>query len=161
MTFAQYQALIGAGGEVASLQKQYLLPVIMEEKEAFIRAEYGRLQSVMGSEYHEGETTHVFHPLPEAAQGEERMLGNPQELELAELAMLPHLNRRIPRLGTVSVMPLFQAYPADSFRLQLLADAHERVMIGMPLTDAQTKTLLNGHAEYMLSKQPQEVVVIK
>lgn len=87
MTFAQYQARIGAGGDVASLQKQYLLPVIMEEKEAFIRAEYGRLQSVMGSEYHEGETTHVFHPLPEAEQGEERPLGNPQELELAELAI--------------------------------------------------------------------------
>lgn len=161
MTFEQYRALIEAGGEVAALQKQYLLPIILEEKEAFIKAEYGRLQSVMGSEYHEGETTHVFHPLPEAAQGEERPLGNPQELELAELAMLPHLSRRIPRLGTVSVMPLFQAYPADCFRLALLADVHERILIGMPLTDVQTKTLLNGHAEYMLSKQPQEVVVIK
>ena len=161
MNFEEYKALAAKNSDVISLQKQTLLPIVLEEKEAFIQAEYGRLQSIMGTEYHEGEELRIFHPLPEARKNEERPLGNPYELELAELAMLPHLSKRIPRMGTVSIMPLFRAYPADIYRLQLLADLHESLMIGKALSDVQVKMLLGGHTEYMMSKQPQEVVVIK
>lgn len=47
------------------LQKKLLLPIIAEEKEAFISAEFGRLQQIMGVEYTDGEESKVFHPLPE------------------------------------------------------------------------------------------------
>lgn len=160
MTFHEYQTR-AAQQAPAEAQKQLLLPLILEERDAFIRAEYGRLQSIMGAVYHEGDAAHVFHPLPEPAQGEAPALGNPEELELAELAMLPHLSRRIPRMGTVSYMPLFRAYPSDIYRLNQLAQWYERIMIGQTLDDVQVKILLNGHAEYMQSKQPQEVIVIR
>lgn len=161
MNFEEYKALSLKQQDIPAMQKRVLLPLVQEEKEAFIKAEYGRLQSIMGTEYHEGEQLRIFHPLPEAKKNEERPLGDPNELELAELAMLPHLSKRIPRMGTISIMPLFRAYPADIYRLQLLADLHESMMIGRELSDTQVKQLLGGHAEYMMSKQPQEVIVIK
>ena len=55
-----------AGG-LLELQKKLLLPIIAEEKEAFISAEFGRLQQIMGVEYTDGEESKVFHPLPGGA----------------------------------------------------------------------------------------------
>lgn len=89
-----------------ALQKELLLPAVMEEKAAFVKAEYGRLQQIMGAEYSVGDETRVFHPLPEARRkGDEPGFGDPEELTLEELAMLPHLRHNIPRLGTMTVMP--------------------------------------------------------
>ena len=51
--------------KLLELQKKLLLPIIAEEKEAFISAEFGRLQQIMGVEYTDGDEIKVFHPLPE------------------------------------------------------------------------------------------------
>ena len=127
--------------KLLELQKKLLLPIIAEEKEAFISAEFGRLQQIMG--------------------GENIVYGNPRELSLAELAMLPHLTYKINRFGAVSRMPLIQCYPQDIARLELIARMYENLMIGRSCADADAKTLLDGHAEYMDFKDGGRVVVIK
>ena len=91
------------------LQKKLLLPIIAEEKEAFISAEFGRLQQIMGVEYTDGE----------------------------------------------------ESYPQDVARLELIARMYENLMIGRSCADADAKTLLDGHAEYMDFKDGGKVVVIK
>ena len=137
-----------------------LLELIQEERNAFVRAEYGRLQAVMGSEYTEKGKRHVFHPLPET-QGGERISGNPDALNLEELAMLPHLSREIPRLGTMSFMPLFQTSPYEAERLRLLADMQEKLLIGKPCTPEEERLLTKGHADFINFKQDTEVLIIK
>ena len=144
------------------LQKEMLLPLMEEERMAFIHAEHGRLQHIMGAAYNEGGELHYFHPLPEDRKKEgDTVYGNPEELSLAELAMLPHLVHIVPRLGTESTVPLIQYYPEDKYRMQLLADLYDRMAVGVPCTEAEVKSLLNGHREYLLFKQGHEVVIIK
>ena len=148
--------------ELPALQKQMLLPVIEEEKAAFIHAEYGRLQHIMGAAYNEGGELRFFHPLPENQRsGENTVYGKPEELTLAELAMLPHLVHVVPRLGTESTVPLIQVYPEDKFRMQLLAGMFDRLSIGLSCEESDVKQLLTGHSEYMNFKTGNAVVVIK
>lgn len=163
--YAQYQeAATGCGTPeaLAALQKTMLLPVMEEEKAAFIRAEYGRLQHIMGAAYNEGGELRFFHPLPESEKRDDvTVYGRPEELTLAELAMLPHLVHIVPRLGTESTVPLIQYYPEDKFRMQLLAGLFDRISIGVPCEETDVKILLNGHSEYMSFKSDDHVVVIK
>ena len=147
--------------EIITLQKKMLLPVIEEEKAAFIRAEYGRLQHIMGAAYNEGGELHFFHPLPENRRDDDTAYGDPEELTLAELAMLPHLVHVVPRLGTESTVPLIQYFPEDKFRMQLLAGMFDRISIGVPCSETGVRILLNGHGEYINFKTGNEVIVIK
>lgn len=75
--------------------------------------------------------------------------------------MLPHLTYKINRFGAVSRMPLIQCYPQDIARLELIARMYENLMIGRSCADADAKTLLDGHAEYVDFKDGGKVVVIK
>lgn len=147
--------------ELAALQRDMLLPLINEEKNAFIKAEYGRLERIMGAEYTEGGETRVFHPLPESRRNDNSAYGRPEELSLAELALLPQLIHKVERLGTVSTMQLIQCYPQDIARLQLLADMYEDIMLGVNCTESEIKALLDGHAEYLFFKQGDQVRIIK
>lgn len=146
-----------------NIQKDFLLPIILDEKNAFVKAEYPRLQAAMGNEYHIGNESHIFHPLPETLPSDTPPLGNPNELTLAELALLPELEKCIPRMGTLSYMPLFRAHPTDSARLNLLANMYEKIAIGNLCTSKEVETLLKGHKEYMKFKTDDDdfVVIIK
>lgn len=149
------------GGSLLNMQKEELLPLILEEKAAFIKAEYGRLQQIMGAEYSVGSEPRIFHPLPESKRrGDEQGYGDPEELTLEELAMLPHLTHNIPRLGTMTVMPLIRYYPEDISRMRLLADMYQELMVGRTCPDTEVRTLLTGHSEYLLFKKGEEVRII-
>lgn len=152
----------GTPETLAALQKTMLLPVIEKEKAAFTQAEYGRLQHIMGAAYNEGGELRFFHPLPESEKRDDvTVYGRPEELTLAELAMLPHLVHIVPRLGTESTVPLIQYYPEDKFRMQLLAGMFDRISIGVPCEESDVKLLLTGHSEYMEFKTGNQVVVIR
>lgn len=144
-----------------ALQKELLLPAVMEEKAAFVKAEYGRLQQIMGAEYSVGDEMRVFHPLPEARRkGDEPGFGDPEELTLEDLAMLPHLRHNIPRLGTMTVMPIIRYYPKDIQRMQLLADIYAELMVGRSCSEGEVRSLLGGHSEYLRFKRGEEVRII-
>lgn len=163
--YRQYEAALALCTNEAqqlSTQREYLLPVIAEEKEAFISAEYGRLQQIMGVEYTDGDSPKIFHPLPETLKaGENLVYGDPRELSLAELAMLPYLTFKINRFGAVSRMPLIQCYPTDIARMQLLAALYEKLMVGRICTADDAASLLNGHTKYINFKNGGQVIVIK
>lgn len=162
--YAEYAEKAGAlhGVSLLNLQKEKLLPLIMEEKAAFIKAEYGRLQQIMGAEYSVGDEQRIFHPLPESQRrsGDDRVYGDPEELTLEELAMLPHLTHNIPRLGTMTIMPLIRYYPEEISRLRLLADMYQELMVGRACPDTEVRALLTGHSEYLLFKKGEEVRII-
>lgn len=71
-----------------SSQLRTCLPLIEEERQAFIRAEHGRLQAVMGKEYwdREKEAPAFFHGEPtEDAQLESLVERDPYDISLEEL----------------------------------------------------------------------------
>ena len=138
-----------------------LLKIIQDEKDAFVRAEYGRLQAIMGAEYTENGERKIFHPLPDS-QKEAQTLPDPNELNLTELAMLPDLERAIPRFGTLSFMPLFRTSPYEAERLKFLADIQEKLLIGLDCSEDEEKILRKGHQDFIRFKQENnDVVVIK
>ncbi len=162
-SFDSYAAR-AAGFDAAAeleLQRELLLPMIAEEKDAFVAAEFGRLQQIMGCEYTQGGEQCVFHPVPGQTDGGERVLGDPGELSLRELSLLPHLTHEVYRLGTVSYVPLIQCYPEDLRRLELLAGAYETLMSGHVCGEAELRELFGGHQTYMDFKSSGEVKVIK
>lgn len=161
--FDEYRAMLNACKtlhEQLKTQKEFLLPIIKDEKEAFVKAEYSRLQAAMGNEYHIDGECHIFHPLPENPFSETPVPGNPYDLALAELALLPQLEKCIPRMGTLSYMPLFWAHPTDSARLNLLADLFEKIIIDKICAPEEVETLLKGHDAYMQFKSPIDDVVV-
>lgn len=161
--YTEALAVCETQSDILKVQKNFLLPVIKKEKEIFVQAEYPRLQAAMGNEYNVGDETHIFHPLPESPNSDTPVLGNPNELSLSELALLPQLEKCIPRMGTLSYMPLFRMHPTDSVRLNLLATIFEKTLIDKICSPEEVEILLKGHDDYMTFKTTDDdfVVVIK
>lgn len=135
--------------------------LVKEERDYYIRQEYGKLQAIMGEEYTSGGETKVFHPLAPVGEKEDRPLGNPEELTLTELAMLPHLSKQINRFGAISRMPLFYASPGDKRRLELLARMEENILTGVDSKEEDIHELMNGHEAFLHSREDYEVEVIR
>lgn len=135
--------------------------LVKEERDFFIREEYGKLQAIIGEEYTSGGEAKVFHPLPPVGETEDRPLGDPEELSLTELAILPHLSKEINRFGAVSRMSLFYASPEDKKRLELLARLEEDLLTGAGIKDEDLRELEDGHAAFLHSRDGYEVEVIR
>ncbi|MCC8029552.1 MAG: hypothetical protein LIO75_07145 [Lachnospiraceae bacterium] len=143
------------------MDRDKIRDLIREERDFFIREEYGKLLAVMGEEYTSGGETCVFHPLPAVGETEDRPVGDPRELSLTELALLPHLSREINRFGAISRMSLFYASPEDKKRLELLARVEEMLLTGADLREADVRELEEGHESFLRSREEEEVEVIR
>ena len=134
------------------------LPLIEEERRAFIRAEHGRLLRLIGAEYWRprGEKAYFFHRGAE----EEALPADPYELSLGELAMLPGLEKRVERLGTYSYLAFFQMFPRDRERLAFLSGLWLRLTKGLGCTEAEAERLTGGHDGYLAWKRGDTVRVI-
>lgn len=146
-------------------QIQECLPLIELERSAFIHAEYGRLQAVMGTEYEDPKTGKqtLFHAIDEtnndiSLEGEK--VGDPFEITLAELDQMPALTKRIERLGTVSYMPFFRMMPEDRKRLHLLHTMQDKIYHHYPCLDSEVKELKEGHEAYLAYKNDDGPAVI-
>lgn len=137
-----------------------LLSLIEQERKAFIKSEYARLQAIMGDDYQNGTQTCIFHPLPEGTTPD---MADPYELSLAELDLLPQLEKCILRMGTRSYMPLFRMMPADITRIHLLASISEKLRIKRTCSTEEIERLHTGHRAYLASKTNDEhpVLIIK
>lgn len=141
------------------------LPLIELERSAFIRAEYGRLQACMGTEYEDPQTGEqvLFHPVDEtdndiALEGEK--VGDPFEITLQELDEMTGWSKRIERLGTVSRMAFFQMMPQDRKRIHLLRRMQDKIYHHYPCLDSEVKELREGHEAYLAFKDNDGPVVI-
>lgn len=143
------------------MDKEKIRALVKEERDFYIREEYGKLQAIMGEEYTSGGETKVFHPLPPVGEKEDRPLGNPEELTLTELAILPHLSKDINRFGAISRMSLFYASPEDKRRLELLARIEENLLTGDDIKEEDIRELSDGHEAFLHSREDYEVEVIR
>ncbi|MDO4545118.1 MAG: hypothetical protein Q4C25_03085 [Bacillota bacterium] len=148
--------------ELLEQQKDAYLPLIEEERRAFIGKEHGRLQALVGTAYWIEETKESRYFHKQIEEGRERDLSvDPYEITIEELAMLPTLEKRVERLGTYSYFPLFQMFPQDISRLTLLAKIQRKLEDGRVCTDEEGKQLTEGHEDYLKRKMQDTVKVIK
>ena len=137
------------------------MSLIEEERRAFIKAEQGRLQALIGMEYWDPADggTHLFHG-PHGAEGDDTPAPDPYELSLGELAALPRFEKHVERIGTHSSLPLFQMFPRDIERIALLASLEGKLITGGPWSAADTEALVNAHESYVKWKLDDTVKVI-
>ena len=142
------------------------LPLIELERSAYIRAEFGRLQATMGTEYVDPDTgeSRLFHEVDGidndlALEGEKP--GDPYELTLDELIEMPSLTKRIERIGTYSYMPFFHMMPEDLTRLKLLSRMWSKIMHHYPCLESEVQQLKEGHGDFLKSKLEDRVKVIR
>lgn len=142
-------------------QREWCLPFIEEERRAFIKADYGRLQGAMNSEYWDAAsgTYRIFHELPELNE-ELGEMGDPYELQIEEIFLLTTLEKRIERMGTYSYMALYPVYPEDRERLSLLSGIKTRLDLGRPCSDEEFGALVGRHDDYLRRKADDGVRVI-
>jgi len=126
------------------------LSLIEEERQAFIKKDFGRLQAVIGLDYWDKNTgeTHFFHQYFEDGKETDTVI-DPYELDVSELAMLPDLTKRVERIGTYSYLAFYQMFPEDKKRMKLLADVWSSLKDGCICTDDEVKELVDGHAAYL------------
>lgn len=142
-------------------QKKMCLPLIEEERTAYIEAEFGRLQGVMNSEYWDEDSGMylIFHAIPELNE-ELGQMGDPYELTVSELAILPTLEKRIERMHTYSYMELYPEFPRDRERLSLLGKMKEKLDLGIGCSDEEIEKLTDGHNDFVRYKKEDGVAVI-
>jgi hypothetical protein len=152
---------MNATQKTAEEQAARCLPLIEEERRAFIKKELGRLEAIIGIEYWDGrtDTSHAFHQVIEEGKEMDTII-DAYELTVEELALLPKLTKRVERIGTVSYLALYPMFPEDKNRLALLAEIHTKLTAGTPCTDDELKALTEGHGSYLDWKTADAVTVI-
>jgi hypothetical protein len=146
---------------VLMTQVEVCLPLVENERAAFIKAEHGRLTAIMGAQIwdeSQGEYQ-VFHALP-AADRDHDGIGDPYELSLAELANLPKLEKRLERLNTYSYVKLFSMFPEDKERLSFLSRIWHKLTHASICASMELRTLFESHDEYLNSKLTAEVTIM-
>ena len=149
-----------AGGDFES-QARALLPLMEEERRAFIKAEHGRLAAAIGAEYwnHTDSAAGFFHRAPDRENAADAT-PDPYELTFGELAFLSGLEKRVERLNTLSYFSFFQMFPQDRERLALLARMKYRFDAGRACGEEDIRELSGGHAAYMAWKLCEPVKII-
>lgn len=143
-------------------QRTEYLPLIEEERKAFIKKEFGRLQTVIGLDYWDSKTgeTHYFHKYYEEGKETDTVI-DPYELDVTELAMLPTLVKRVERIGTYSYLAFFQMFPEDRNRMALLADIWNSLAGGGNCPAEKIDELVSGHQAYLKWKNKETFKVIR
>lgn len=142
-------------------QLEVCLPLMETERRAFIKTEHGRLQAAVGTDYWDAktETNCHFHQFIEESK-EEETKPDPYDIGLDELARLPHLVKRVERIGTYSYLAFFNMFPQDAERLRLIAGLWRRLTHNCVCTQEELEALFSGHADYLDWKLKDTVVVI-
>ena len=151
----------GADETVSRAQAELCLPLIEEERKAFVKAEHGRLQAAVGMDYWDAKTeeTKYFHMYIEDGR-EAEVQPDPYDLSLSELASLPGLVKKVERIGTNSYLAFFNIYPRDTERLKLLDGLLSKLTHSKPCAAGEMKTLLDGHDAFIAWKLDDPVKVI-
>ncbi|MCQ4637050.1 hypothetical protein NE619_09960 [Anaerovorax odorimutans] len=142
-------------------QKKVCLPLIEEERKAYIKAEHGRLQGVMNTAYWDSEAGEyvIFHSLPDLNPALDEV-GDPYDLTMEEIALLPSLKKRIERVQTYSYLKLYPVFPEERERLTLLGQMKTKLDLGKLCTDEEVEALISGHQRFIHYKLDDAVEVI-
>lgn len=143
-------------------QREVCLPLIEEERKAYIKAEHGRLQGIMNTAYWDEDSGEyfVFHPLPDLNPALDEV-GDPYDLTIEEIALLPSLKKRIERIQTYSYLSLYPVFPEERERLALLGQMKSKLDLGKLCSDEEIEKLISGHEAFLSYKLDDGVAVIK
>ena len=140
-----------------------LMPLIEEERQAFIMAEGGRLAAVIGTGYwvKEAEDYEIFH----GRKGDELALiearpKDPYDITTEEIEWITRQYKKIERCGTETYINFFNMMPDDKERITLLAGMWHKLSHDTLCTDAEIKKLVDGHDEFINRKLSDPVKVI-
>ena len=149
------------GPDEVQVQAEEYVPLVEEERRAFIKKELGRLEAVIGLDYWDGETgeTHHFHQTIEEGKEMDTIV-DAYELTVAELAMLPRLTKRVERIGTVSYLAVYPMFPEDKERVALLAAVEGKLTRGEACTPEEARAMTEGHQAYLDWKTADPVTII-
>ncbi|HWQ80392.1 MAG TPA: hypothetical protein VN381_16310 [Anaerovoracaceae bacterium] len=127
-------------------QVKVCLPLIEMERNAFISAQYGRLQPIIGTEYWD-EKTEKYKTL--GYDGDEQILDDPYELDVVTLHKLSFLRKRLVMLNTYSYAAFFNMFPEDRERLGLLAGLWKRLTRFGQCGPEELEQLFASHEGFM------------
>lgn len=139
------------------------MPLIEIERQAFIRAEQGRLAAIIGTGYwnkEEGDFE-IFH----GKKGDDLALidDRPHDaysITVEELDWITQLYKRIERVGTETYTLFFNMMPEDKKRIKLLSGMWSKLSHGQLCTAEMVKELEDGHDAFIESKLTNPVQVI-
>jgi len=150
--------------EAVDRQAAELMPVIEQERCVFIHAEYGRLQSLIGTAYWDkaAKESRIFR----GREGDDLSMleedkKDPRDITIEELLWITAQVKCIERCGTNSYMNFFNIMPDDRERLQLLAGLWHRITHEELCTAEEIRALKDGHAEFIQRKLGSTVTVTR
>ena len=141
-----------------------LLPLIEEERAAYIETEYGRLQAIIGTGYWDDEMgrNEIFH----GKMGDDLRLiedrpRDPYDITVEELYWITEQRKHIERVGTDSYLKFFNMMPDDKKRIRFIAGLWHKLMHKTPCTEEEIRELEDGHQEFIDRKFRKAVTVIR
>ncbi|MBQ6622234.1 MAG: hypothetical protein IJH75_05320 [Mogibacterium sp.] len=128
------------------------LPLIEIERCAYITAEYGRVQSVIGTGYWDKAAgqNQIFH----GRMGDDLALiedrpKDPYDVTIEELWWITTQYKHIERCGTDTYLNFFNMMPEDKKRIKTIANFWHKLTHETPLTDEEIAELRDGHEPFL------------
>ena len=140
------------------------MPLIEAERAVYIRAEYGRLQSIIGTGYWDKEAgrSEIFH----GRTGDDLALiddrpKDPYDITVEELEWITRQYKHIERCGTDTYLNFFNMMPEDRERIRLIAGMWRKLTHEELCTEQEVRTLREGHDGFTERKLSDPVKVIR
>lgn len=150
--------------EMLDRQLTECMPLIEIERSAYIKAEFGRIQSVMGTSYwnQDMDVQEIFHgEAGDELLPIEKQVKDPYDVTIEELDWMPKQYKRIERRGTETYMGFFRMMSEDQERICLLARIWHKLTHETLCADLEIKELKEGHEAFLKRKLYDSVVVIR
>ncbi len=141
----------------------HCMPLIEIERQAFVKAEQGRLAAIIGTGYWNKEAGdfEIFH----GRKGDDLALidDRPHDaygITIEEMYWITQQYKRIERVGTETYTLFFNMMPEDKKRVKLLSEMWYKLSHGKLCTDAEIQELDEHHDDFINSKLENPVKVI-
>lgn len=144
-------------------QIAHCLPMIENERAAYIKAEYGRLAAIIGTGYWNEaiQDFEIFH----GRKGDELALiddrpHDPYGITIEEMYWITQQYKKIERCGTETYTLFFNMMPEDKERIKLLSDIWFKLTHGELAAEEEINKLDEGHDSFIDGKLTNPVQVI-
>ena len=143
-------------------QAAELLPLIEMERATYIKAEFGRVQAIIGTGYwnREIDDFEIFH----GRKGDDLALiddkkKDPYDITVEELYWATLQFKKIERVGTETYINFFNMMPDDKKRFELLSVMWHKLTHDELCTTAEIDELKGGHDAFIDRKLSAPVIV--
>ncbi len=149
--------------ETLNQQLYECMPLIEIERSAYIKAEYGRLQAIIGTGYwdKEAQCSEIFHGrMNDDLALIEARPKDPYDITIEELDWITKQFKHIERCGTDTYLNFFNMMPEDKERIAFLARIWHKLTHETICSDLEKQELEEGHEAFLQRKLSSSVKVI-